>query len=187
VTLPTRLKEKLMSAPASKSIMLEANAKDCSKYVLDILKALTSLGYKGIFIASSRTAPDIINICHENGVNQENIIFIDGVSERNVIHPYHIDQDSNVTYVNSLSALDRILSVIDRRIEDLDGEKFLMLESVSLTLVYNKKEDFEIFIHRLLTKRKSMGINLAMIMAEKEIDNDVKLIIRRLCDDTVVI
>jgi hypothetical protein len=89
--------------------------------------------------------------------------------------------------VNSLNALDRILSVIDRRTEDLEGEKFLMLESVSLTLVYNKKEDFEIFIHRLLTKRKSMGINLAMIVAEKEIDKDVKLIIRRLCDDIVVI
>jgi len=187
MTLPIKVKEKLMGAPANKSIMLEVGAENCSKCVLGVLKTLTNQGYKGIFIASSRTAPDIMNMCQRNGINQENMIFIDGVSEKNITYPDRVEDHSNVTYVDSLNALDRILLAINRRARDLKGEKFLMLESVSLTLVYNKKEDFEIFIHRLLTKRKKMDIDLAMVVAEKEIDNDVKLVIRRLCDETVVI
>jgi allophanate hydrolase subunit 1 len=187
MTLPIKLEKKLIGEPADKSIMLEAEAENCLKYVLDVLKALTNHGYKGIFIPTSRTAPDIISMCRKNGINQENIIFIDGVSEKNITHPVQFEDSSNVTYVDSLNALDRILFVVNRRAKNLKGEKFLMLESVSLPLVYNKKEDFEVFIHRLLTKRKNMGIDLAMVVAEKEVSEDVKLVIRRLCDDVVAI
>ncbi len=187
MTLPSKVKKKLIGSPTNKSIMLEVEAQDCLKYALDILKTLTNKGYKGIFIATSRTAPEIIDICQKKGINQEKILFIDGVSKKNIMYPEHFEDDSNITYVDSLNALDRILSIISRKAENLKGEKFLMIESVSLALIRSKKKDFEAFVQHLLTKRRSMGIDLAMVMAEKEIDEDVKMVIRRLCDDVVVI
>ena len=147
------------------------------------IKKLTDIGYKGIIVSAYWSADRLLNLYEEMDVNTDNIYIIDCVP-----HPIDMSQNNNIIHIAARSALGDIKDAVNEAMKNLDGNKFVFIDSITTMIIYNNPEDFERFIHDTLTSiRLSSDTGGILFAIEKEVRDDIRSEIVQLCDKVIKI
>jgi KaiC/GvpD/RAD55 family RecA-like ATPase len=144
-----------------------------SKYSLlntQLVKYFVDKKMKGTYLTVNRDLSDLIETLASEGIQTGDIIFIDAVTslaEENKLvgsNFYYVDSPKNVTD----------LSVqLGQALEKLGKEKkFVIIDSISTLLVYNKEAVVERFVHSLSGKiraHNAQGVFIVVEPCKKEI------------------
>jgi len=102
-------------------------------------------------------------------VNPQNILIIDmvsGLKGEQEINGY------DVIFIENPSNLTRLGITLENSLEDLEGEKFVVFDSISALSVYVKERDLGKFVY-LLTTKISLQDDTGVVLAIKDtIEND---------------
>ncbi len=150
---------------------------------LGTLRYLIEEGYTGVIISAYKESKDLIEEYKENGIDVGKIIIIDCVPHKIV------KREKNIVHISSRTALDEIEETVEDALDALKGKNFVFLDSVTTMLIYNNTEDFERFIHNILTKIRLDKDNTGGILfsLEKGIKRDIRSEITQLCDKVIKI
>lgn len=125
----------------------------------EMIRALQSLEFKGIYIAISKDYQDISRAFQYSGININDLFFIDGISRMYGVGELNLP---NIVYVEGPLSLDEVLKDVAKAIAGVKGEKkFLFLDSLTTILLYNsldKTLEFAKSLIGLLNKSKTIGI-----------------------------
>lgn len=140
----------------------------------------------GIYLTTNKPYESLLQSFSDHGINTERLLFIDCISQ--TVKP-EVALKGRHYFINSPSDLTQLEIAIQKAVSKMPpGDIFIMLDSISTLLIYNKKEVVERFIHLLATKIRAKpntrGIFIAIDSHEEEsfIDN-----ISQFCDYAIKI
>ncbi len=161
-------------------ILLVENLKEYSNINLALLKYFQSQKIPGIFVTVNKPVQDIIKTAKKNNIGIENVKFIDAIT----LQSGNITINQQVDYVESPKDLVELITLIEEEIDGMTEKFFLVFDSVSTMLVYNKKQSVEKFIHSLSGKIKSSECQ-GIIIAVESTEEETLHALAQFCDATI--
>jgi len=164
----------LLQVPVEKSMLANIEA----------IKVLQSMGYKGIYITLSKDYISLAEMFKNNGIDLDQLTFIDGISQM-----YGIKEVSapNVVYVEGPLSTDAITESIVKISPTIkEDKKFVFLDSITTVLLYNSLErtmKFSQFFSETLKKLSLVGIVVSVSkgVTNEELINELE----KLADEVV--
>ena len=139
----------------SQNIILIVPDEKYQETIKGVLKELTSAKKTVCFVSVNKTKKAIEKELKDNGINLENIYFIDCVSKS--ISKGKISwSDEKTQYIDNPKALTQI-SLAIFQLFDKTKIDFLLLDSVNTLLIYNNENDVLKFVHHTTGKLKEAG------------------------------
>jgi KaiC/GvpD/RAD55 family RecA-like ATPase len=178
-----RIDNELSKLPEGWIVLLETSAENSTEVAMTSLKLLTKRKYKGIIISANRPYKNLMQVYEQNGIKTKNIYVIDCISKSYG----SVVKDKRVEYVDNVASLTDLSMAVNHMIQEVEGEKFLFIDSITTVLIHNKKDVFVRFIHAILTKMRVHKISGILIALETETDQNIKEEIVQLCDKVVKI
>lgn len=161
-------------------ILLVENLKEYSNINLALLKYFQSQKIPGIFVTVNKPVQDIIKTAKKNNIEIENVKFIDAIT----LQSGNITTNQQVEYIESPKDLVELITIIEEEIDGMTEKFFLVFDSVSTMLVYNKKQSVEKFIHSLSGKIKSSECQ-GIIVAVESTEEETLHALAQFCDATI--
>jgi hypothetical protein len=177
------LENELLNLPDGWIILLETKAEKSFETGLTATQILTKHDYQGIIISASRPYKNLVTIYTQKKISLNKLVIIDCISKSQ-------DADipaENAIFLENVSALTNISISVNELINQIQGKKFVLLDSISTMLIYNHPQIFARFIHNILTKIRLKGISGLLLSLDADIDKNVKAEIMQLCDKTIKI
>lgn len=118
-------------------------------------------GFPGIYISFNRPQRGIKKSLEDAGVPVDKIFFIDCISKsllgemeeiKNVLHIY---RPTNLTVLNM---------AIDKFVEEIPGEKYLIIDALTTLFIYNKEKDVIEFIRSQIEKASKEKVKLIALI-----------------------
>ena len=163
-------------------ILIEVLAEDSLNAEISVMKTLTTRGYSGVVLASSRPSSTMAAIYQKSGIVTSSISFVDCVSKAQAPD---MKDSASVIYLDTVSDLTDISISIHSRLQALSGERFVMLDSLPTMLIHNKPDAFVRFMHAMFTKLRLTGAVGIMISTPLSQEHDVRAEIVQLCDQVI--
>jgi KaiC/GvpD/RAD55 family RecA-like ATPase len=122
---------------------------------MELVKYFLGRGIQGIYVSINRSAGDVADTLKKEGADESKVIFIDAVSR--MANEKEIGKE-NYIYVDSPKDLVEMSVSIEEAAEKIKGkEKFIIIDSITTLLIYNKPVSIEKFVHSISGKMHSWG------------------------------
>lgn len=146
-------------------ILVTADAKNCQKAVIDVLKFLVNeQGIAGVYVALNKPYEIMQRNLESNGIDSRLVIFIDATSRTE-----GSKKVGNCLYIGSPEKLSDMSVAMDQAVKALPTEeKFLVFDSLNTLTIFNKPATVARFIHFLTGKMREWKIKGIVITLEKE-------------------
>jgi len=130
------------------------------KYVDSVLSIMGDLSKegRGIYITASRPYEVFSPLLKNNGINVENVFFIDCLSSITGIPV----QEKNVRYIPTPTMLELITMHVDLAMAEKEI-KFVVLDSVSSLAIYNSERAMIEFLHFLILRMRQKKVKTVML------------------------
>jgi len=162
-------------------VLVEVGTEDATEAALASAKCLVEKGAFGIILSADRPYSKLVQLYKGAGVDSARLFFIDCVSKAAMANPPKAD---NVAYVDGAGDLTRIAITITAALDAAKGRRFLLVDSVSTFLVYEKPGVFFRFIHAILTRLRISDAN-GVLFLEPGTDRLLRAEIVQLCDKVI--
>lgn len=147
---------------------------------LRLVKYFTDKNLPGIYITLNKSTSELLEEMKPQGIKIEKIIFIDSVTK--MADGAEIKSD-NISYLESPDDITELNFECEHAINRLKkGEGFVIVDSITTLLVYNKAATVEKFIHTLSQKVKNLGLQ-GIFFAAESTDKETLDTISQFCDD----
>lgn len=143
--------------------ILTVYLKDYTRTTVELMKVLEKQKGKCLYVTVNKTAEDLIKLFSKNKVSSKNIEFIDLIT--NIAGRSKL-KGKNIKYLDSPTDLVGIASVISKKIEKSKEAEFIVLDSISTLILYNKREAVEKFSHSLAGKMRGKNITGVLVMVQ---------------------
>ena len=168
--------------PDDNVVLVITSAFDYFSVYVSVMKyLLNDLNYSGICVTINRSVTGLDIALKNNGVNIENLYYIDCISRTSSIE----ESTARCEYIDNPSNLVGISIGIDNSFKKINSKKrFLVFDSISTLLIYNKSDSVLQFINHLinkLRKEKIKGIIMSIEEGNPELINQVV----QFCDKAV--
>jgi KaiC/GvpD/RAD55 family RecA-like ATPase len=158
-----------------------------SDYVMinnQLLKFFLSQGGKGIYVTVNKNISDLLEKFEGTGIDTKNVVFIDAIS---VMGSGEKIEGKNYHYLDSPKDLVEITLEIEKAANAIgEGKKFIIIDSLSTLLVYNKEATVERFVHSLSGKIRAWNAQGVLIVVEST-KNEIVNTLGQFCDKRIVI
>jgi KaiC/GvpD/RAD55 family RecA-like ATPase len=142
------------------------------------IKLLINNGFQGIYISFQRPFNNIISHFKENGIETNNIQFIDAAT---LLSGEEIKEDNTCTYVSPNLDIDELVKSIYTLLVKLKGsKKFIFIDSLTTLSLYKPLSEtmrFSEFLIRTIRRTNKENImlifNVAKDLAQKKFIRDV--------------
>ena len=183
MTLNSTLEKQLDNIPDDYIVLVETYAEKAFEVTLAAVKALTDKNDHGIIISANRPYVNLLNNYERNDINTSKVHILDLISKNlNADNP-----TSNVMFMENASSLTQISLSVNNYIKDLNGKKFIFIDSITTMLIHNEPYVFARFIHSMLTKMRINGIGGLLISITDKTNREVRAEIAQLCDKVITI
>lgn len=180
-SIDLKVAEVLADLPKTYAVVLIMTRAQHELRYLRLIKHFTDKGIPGVYITLNKSTAELLQEMVPQGVKPEKIIFLDSVTkmsfgeELNSENIIYIESPDDITELNheAESAINRLAK----------GNGFVIVDSITTLLVYNKQVVVEKFAHSLVQKIKNMGLQGVFLAAEST-DKGTLDIITQFCDDT---
>lgn len=134
-----------------------------------------------IYITTNKPYSHVSRVLEEKGIDVGNIFFIDCISAYLGEKP---DADvDNCFFIDSPENLTDTSIAIDKAIEVISGEKVLLLDSLSVLLVYNQATRAGKFASFIANKMRASDVETVILALESDMDTDVINQIKTVVDE----
>jgi len=123
--------------------------------VNDTLKSLK--GGVGVYVSLNKTQKSLEENFNMEGINTDKIFFIDCVT---------LDKTKEEVLHVQPNDLEKLKFSIESFIEEIHGEKFLILDALSTLLIYNTENDVAAFIKKIVEKANKTDLMLIAFSPE---------------------
>ena len=146
-------------------LLVTVDAKNYQKTAIDIVKFLVNeQNIPGVYVTLNKPYEIMQRNLASNNIDTRLVIFIDATSRMNV------GKVENCLYIGSPEKLSDMSVAMDQAIKSLQGDKFLILDSLNTLSIFNKPATVARFIHFLTGKMREWKIKGIIITLEKETD-----------------
>ncbi len=153
------------------------------KYFLQLMKILKGLVRTNsvIYLTTNKPYGLLRNTLERNQISPEKMFFIDCISK-------HVGEDSgkdvpNCMFVDGPQNLLEISIAVSESVKHLAGEKVLLLDSLSILLMYNDATAVGKFSNFIINKMRYVGVGTAILALESDVDKDVTKQIASIVDE----
>ncbi|MFH1255990.1 MAG: ATPase domain-containing protein [Candidatus Diapherotrites archaeon] len=142
----------------------------------------------GVFVTVNKPYRKITEEAENEKIDITKMRFIDLISKTtDSVEEGDGGTGSKVDFLESTGDLTELVMACEKRIGEISGDKFFVLDSVSALLVYNESDAVEKFIHTMINKisrEKAQGILL--IIESREFEGAIQTL-SQFCDKVVKI
>lgn len=148
-----------------------------------ILKSFETLKRPGIIVSVNKPVSDLQDFLGKRGISYEKFFFVDCITETSDVHNEKL---ANAKYLESPKNLLEISVELEKLLRENKGAPpFVLVDSLSTFLLYNKPDVLERFIHNLSSKmheHKNQGVFLMIRTRENA---DFIEIVSQFCDNVI--
>lgn len=159
------IKEKILNIQPGTVLAIDVSADAIMRANVETIKELQSLGYEGVYIALSKNYQELSQIFDYTGIDKTKLYVVDAIS--NVYGSVMVDLPT-VKYVHSPSAIHLINTTVNELLAGMHAEKkFILLDSVTILLLYNSYEqtmDLCTMLSKTVKDRQSVGIIMSLFL-----------------------
>jgi len=165
-------------------VLLIVDVDKYHKAVLDIVNFFCDEKKgKGVFISISRSYERLKNTFKKGNINIDRLFFVDVVSK---IVGLNVEDSDRCIFIEDPTNLVDISVNVQKLLCNINNKnKFLVFDSISGLLLYNKPISIERFIHSFCCKMRSWNITGIIISIKGELKEDMITTISGFCDRTI--
>ena len=165
--------------PAFTVILVLPRAQHELRY-LRLVKYFTDRGVPGVYVTLNKSTAELLGEMKPQGIKTDKIYFVDAVTK--IADGVETDE-GNISYLESPEEITELNFESEHAINNLaKGKGFVIVDSITTLLVYNKTATVEKFIHALSQKIKNQGLQGVLFAAEST-DKETLDTIAQFCDD----
>ncbi len=168
--------------PKGFCIILVENMSNYNTINTRVAKYFVDKGMHGIYVTVNKNIDELVNALEQEKVNIEGIQFIDTVTkmasdnEREGPNFYYLDSPKDMLGLSV--TVEKAMAAVKSK------EKFLILDSLTTLLVYNKEGSVDKFVHSLASKVKAWNANGVFILMDTA-DKQTISTLAQFCDEVV--
>ena len=164
-------------------VLVIENLANHNQVIAGIVKYLTEKKYWGVYVTVNMPAKILEEKFKKQKIDTNQIVFLDGIT---IQSGGHKEERENFYYVDSPKELTEVSVLTENILKELNGKKFILLDSASTLLVYNQHETVEKFVHSLISKARIHEAN-AIVLLAKEHKKSLAEYISEFCDKIIEI
>lgn len=136
----------------------------------------------GVYISTNKPVAALIDNFKEQKIDYKNFYFADAITK---ISGTELIEANNFAYVDSPKNLIDLSIALETAMQKIKGsEKFVLFDSLSTLLIYNKPSLVAKFVHSIATKIRVWKAKGVFLMIQEK-DDDITKIIAQFCDETI--
>lgn len=124
-----------------------------------------------IYVTTNRPFNLIKNSLLGKGINTDKILFVDCISK--YIKEKKKTENDNCILIGSPQNLTAISIAVDEATKIIKGKKILLLDSLSVLLIYNDANTISKFSNFLMNKMRASDVDTIVMALESDSDKDV--------------
>ncbi|MBN2126777.1 MAG: hypothetical protein JW703_00115 [Candidatus Diapherotrites archaeon] len=163
----------------NQTVLLLFEGKDYNELAISIAKDLSEKNV--CFVTLNKTFYSLKEIFEKNGVNMQNVIFIDGIT--NTIRKTD-SQEKGCYFVSSPNSLTELSIAINKFLKH--GFDYLVFDSISNLLIYHKKEVLAKFLSSIINNirlNKTKSVFFALNLTEtKALIQETSIFVDKIID-----
>ncbi|MDD5148447.1 MAG: hypothetical protein PHH08_03195 [Candidatus ainarchaeum sp.] len=135
----------------------------------------------GVYVTTNKPVKSLIEVFKNEKIDAKNFLFADGITRMNGAEPV---EGENCIYVDSPKNLIDLSIAIETQMQKIKGtNRFVLFDSLSTLLVYNKPTVVAKFMHAIASKIRAWRAKGVFLMIQEK-DEEVTKIIAQFCDET---
>jgi len=153
--------------PEKFAVLVVEKQKEYPAVNVELIKYFLKKGVPGVYVSINKTAEDLTETFEKEKIDTSKIIFLDAVSRMS--DGKKIEKE-NYLYVESPKDLVELSVSLEEAVGKLKGKKFIVFDSITTLLIYNKAIAIEKFVHAIAGKMhawEAKGVFTAMDSTEK--------------------
>jgi KaiC/GvpD/RAD55 family RecA-like ATPase len=164
------------------SIIVKENLKEYNLLNVYLLKKFSDKGTPGVYVTLNKSLTALNAFLEKEQIDTSKNIFIDAISR---LTGAKEAQGSSFVYVDSPKNLIEINMAIEEAVEGMNAKKiFVIIDSVSTLLVYNKEKSVEKLVHSLTGKMKDWNAQ-AIFVAVESTNMEIINTLTQFCDKMI--
>ena len=178
-----KLSEIMQELPGHYVLLLLLNLRNYSKIATELIRLLQSQKIPGTYFTINKTAEDLVNALIDEEIELSGISFIDAIT---LVAGRTEATMRNTVYLESPTDLVEMDTAIDEQFSEKEAEKkFLVFDSISTLLIYNRSEAVEKFCHSIMGKMHGKRTKSIFMMVNSAKDRPTIESISQFCDKVV--
>lgn len=149
---------------------------------VDILNYFTKKLPRGIYVTLNKPFSVLMKTFENAGVPAESLFFVDGITNVPAL-----EEGKDHACLGSGVGLSNLCIGISKAVNMFEGEKFLLLDSLSTLLIYNDPKSVSKFAHLLTEKMRRWNTSGSLLTVEMNAEKDVVSQLAPFCDKVVKI
>jgi len=151
-----------------------------------IMQAVAAVGRArgGVYLTVNFPHHKLSAILKKNNIDSSKIKFVDAITATAMPHVKDHEACAYVQHPADLTYMD--VQILEG-LKGIEGERFLIIDSVSTLLLHNREETVARFMHSLATSVQSMGANTPIIALESGENAAAKRICDQFCDRVILV
>lgn len=149
----------------------------------EIVMHLTGrLKLNGIYVSLNTPYSTLLTELSSKGINTSQLYFIDGISKKS---SSDVKAD-NAHFLQSPSSLTELSIVLTHGL-NIGEINFVLMDSLSTMLLYNKQDLTERFFHFIAGKLKSFNVTGIIMILDEERSRKLMPVLSQICDATITL
>jgi len=178
-----QIQHSLEGLPKSFVVLFIIGVKEYSETIIELIRVLRRKNARGVYLTINKPVEDLAKLFRKEKIETEGIFFIDAISalsERQTV-------DGKTTiFLDSPTDLIEISNAVSKSLEVCKVD-FLIFDSVSTLLLYNKPQAVEKLMHLLVGKMHSAGIKGFLIVVKSSQNSGIIETLSQFVDKSIEI
>ncbi len=134
-----------------------------------------------VYITTSKPYKSLVTSLRNNKLDPDAIFFVDCISK--TIREKVDEATPNCVFLESPQSLNEIGIAVSESVKGMDGDRILLLDSLSTLLLYNDAVVVGQFSNFLIGKMRSLGVDTIILALESDTDTEVIQRIKAFVDE----
>jgi len=183
-SIDLRIQKTFEELPEKFIILLLEKLKEYALVNARLIKHFCDNNVPGIYVSTNKPLEVLLDSLERQNIKCKNVFFVDAITrmsgEDTVTGPNYAYVDSPKNLIDLSVAIETAATKIKSK------EKFVIVDSLSTLLVYNKPGIVEKFVHSIAGKARAWKAKGIFLMVENKQDKVIKTI-AQFCDQTIEI
>ncbi len=150
---------------------IELHLISATKYFEGIIEILREHKAESVvYVTTNKPYQVLMNMLKEKKVNTKKMFFVDCISKNIGEKSEDID---NCVFLESMQSLTSISIAIHESTEQLKGKKMLLIDSLSILLMYNDAHTVAKFTNFVMNKMRGLDVNTIVIALESDSEKEI--------------
>ncbi len=181
--MDARLESEISALGKKRVVLVILNSLEYADIGQNLLPFFEKQGQAGIFVSVNKPAVNIIAGSPAKAFAQKSVEFVDCVSR---ISGTRESESPKIHYLESPQQLVELSELLTQMVASGEA-RFLVLDSLSTLLIYNKPESIEKFVHTLSTRVRAQNVLGIFLIVKTEQNRDAVRVLSQFCDAVIEI